>query len=177
MSMSTEHAAWLLPREDQLLALRNWVRELAPRHEGHLFEPHVTLQVDLPFALDAAAALVDGLAAATPVLHWPVHAVEGTEHYFRSLYLRLGGGEAFERLCGLCVQACGSEAGLSPYAHLSLAYGPTRGDALALRAALMQRWGAQPLVLDRIALARAGSALPIEAWGLVHVQALRGTQA
>jgi hypothetical protein len=169
-----EHSIWLLAREDQQAALRQHVRELAPRHEGHLFEPHVTLQGDLPLGFDAACALVDRLAAATPVLHWPLRAVEGTEHYFRSLYLRLEAGEAFETLRRACAAANGSEDGLSPYAHLSLAYGPTRGDARSLRASLFERFGAEPLVLDRIALARSGKAVPIEQWALVHVQPLRG---
>jgi 2'-5' RNA ligase superfamily len=171
---AADHSIWLLAREEQQAALRKRVSALAPRHEGHLFEPHVTLQGDLPLALDAARALVDRLADATPPLHWPVRAVEGAEHYFRSLYLRLDAGEAFERLCRECVQASGTQEGLSPYAHLSLAYGPTRGDAAALRAALMREWGAAPLVLDRVALARSGRAAPIEAWQVVHVRPLGG---
>jgi hypothetical protein len=169
-----EHSIWLLPREDQLAALRAQVHALAPRHEGHVFEPHVTLQADVPLALDAARALVARLAAAAPPLQCPVRAVEGTEHYFRSLYLRLEADDAFERLCRTCTQACGTQDGLPPYAHLSLAYGPTRGDAGALRASLMREFGASPLVLDRIALARAGKAVPIAQWALVHVQPLHG---
>jgi hypothetical protein len=169
-----EHSLWLLPSEDQLAALRAQVQALARRHEGHVFEPHVTLQGDVPLALDRARALVDRLAAATPPLHWPVRAVEGTEHYFRSLYLRLEAGEVFERLCRTCAQASGTDDGLPPYAHLSLAYGPTRGDAGALQASLTRELGASPLVLDRIALARAGKAVPIAQWSLVHVQPLHG---
>ncbi|MET0208002.1 MAG: 2'-5' RNA ligase family protein [Burkholderiaceae bacterium] len=170
-----EHSVWLLPSEAQLTALRAQVQALAPRHEGHLFEPHVTVQGDLPLAPEPARALVDRLAAASPPLQWPVGAVEGTEHYFRSLYLRLEAGESFERLCRACVQASGTADGLSPYAHLSLAYGPTRGDAHALRARLMRELGGAPLVFDRIALARSGQAVPIDQWALVHVQPLRGT--
>jgi hypothetical protein len=169
---ATEHSIWLLARDDQQDTLRQCVRRLAPRHDGHLFEPHVTLQGDLPMGLEAARTLLDRLAAATPVLHWPVHAVEGTEHYFRSLYLRLDAGDAFDRLCRQCVRESGTDVGLSPYAHLSLAYGPTRGDAPALRASLFQQVGAQPLVLDRIALARSGKAVPIEQWSIAHVRPL-----
>jgi hypothetical protein len=169
---NAEHSIWLLARDDQQDVLRQCVRRLAPRHDGHLFEPHVTLQGDLPTAIDAARALVDQLAAATPVLHWPVRSVEGTEHYFRSLYLRLDAGDAFDRLCRQCAQASGTDLGLSPYAHLSLAYGPTRGDAPALRTSLYEQFGAEPLVLDRIALARSGKAVPIEQWSLVHVRPL-----
>jgi 2'-5' RNA ligase superfamily len=174
MSEAREHSIWLLPREDQLAALRAQVQLLAPRHESHVFEPHVTLQGDLPLPLDAARSLVDQLGASTAPLHWPVRAVEGTEHYFRSLYLRLDAGEVFERLCRTCVQASGTPDGLSPFAHLSLAYGPTQGDAAALRANVMRELGASPLVLDRIALARSGKAVPIAQWTLVHVQPLHG---
>lgn len=175
MSQADEHSIWLLPCADQLAALRTRVQALAPRHAGHVFEPHVTLQGDLPLAFDAARALVDRLAGDCPPLRWPVRAVEGTEHYFRSLYLRLEAGAAFERLCRTCVQASGTDQGLSPYAHLSLAYGATQGDAAVLRASLMRELGASsPLVLDRVALARSGKAVPIDQWALVHVQPLRG---
>jgi hypothetical protein len=168
------YAVWLLARADQQASLLARVHELAPRHEGHVFEPHVTLQADLPLPFDAARLLVDDLAATTSVQHWPVSAVEGTEHYFRSLYLRLSAGDAFARLCRACARASGTEEGLSPYAHLSLAYGPTRGDAVELRRDLMVELGASPLVLDRVALARAGAALPIAQWQVVHVRPLSG---
>ena len=59
MSETPEHPIWLLPREDQLAALRARVQSLALRHESHVFEPHVTLQSDLPLSLDGT----DGPAA------------------------------------------------------------------------------------------------------------------
>lgn len=176
MSPLLEHSIWLLAREDRQAALRERVRELALRHEGHVFEPHVTLQGDLPLALDEASALVDRLAEGTAPQCWPVLAVEGTSHYFRALYLRLEGGATFQRLCRDCVQASGTEEGLSPYAHLSLAYGPTQGDAVALREALMRELGSSPLVLDRVALARSGKSVPIAEWQLVHVRPLAGAR-
>jgi hypothetical protein len=171
---SSDHTIWLLARAEQHASLLARVHALASQHEGHVFEPHVTLQADLPLRLDAARALVDRLAATTPVMQWPVCAVEGTAHYFRSLVLRLEAGDAFERLCRKCVQASGTEEGVSPYAHLSLAYGPTQGDAVALRRSLMRELGDAPLVLDRVALVRAGKAVPIAQWDLVHVQPLGG---
>jgi hypothetical protein len=172
--IAREYAVWLLARADQHAALHARVRQLAPRHEGHVFEPHVTLQADLPLSADPACALVDALAAATPVQRWTVGAVEGTGHYFRSLFLRLTAGDAFARLCRQCVEASGTEEGLSPYAHLSLAYGPTQGDAVALRRELTDVLGGTTLVLDRVALARAGTAVPIAQWQLVHVRPLVG---
>jgi Cyclic phosphodiesterase-like protein len=171
---TVEHSIWLLARADQHAALQQRIRALAPHHDAHVFEPHVTLQGDL--ALDAASArrLVDRLASQTPVLQWPVRAVESTDHYFRSLYLRLEGGDRFERLIDACAQASGTRAGASPYAHLSLAYGPTRGDAPALRQALSDEFGTQTLVLDRVALCRSSSSVAIADWQLLHVQPLCG---
>ena len=174
MNASIEHAIWLLPRADQQAALQQLVRELAPRHEGHLFEPHVTLQGDLPLARGPASELVDRLAGSTSALQWPVQAVEGTEHYFRALYLRLTAGPAFDALCEQCVDASSYREGLSPYAHMSLAYGPTRGDVTGLRSELARAWAGQTLVLDRVALCRSGQAVPIEAWELLHVRPLAG---
>ena len=171
---NVEHAIWLLARADQHAALRQRVEQLAPRHAGHLFEPHVTLQGDVPLDFAAACRLVDGLAAATPVLRWPVRAVESTEHYFRSLFLRLEGGADFDRLVDTCAGASGTRDGASPYAHLSLAYGPTQGDATALRQALSRDFAAQVLVLDRVALCRASSAVAIPDWRLLYVQPLGG---
>ena len=142
---------WLLADADQHAALRWRVEQLAPRHAGHVFEPHVTLQGEVPLDFAAACRLVDRLAAETPVLHWPVRAVESTEHYFG---------------------ASGTRDGVSPYAHLSLAYGPTQGDAAALRQTLSREFLAQDLVLDRVALCRASSAVAIPDWRLLHVQPL-----
>jgi hypothetical protein len=169
-----EHSIWLLARDDQHSVLQQRIRALAPRHAGHVFEPHVTVQGDV--ALDAAAAcrLVDRLAAATPRLHWLVRAVESTEHYFRSLYLRLDAGPDFDTLVDDCTRATGTRDGASPYAHLSLAYGPTQGDATAVRQALTEAFASQALVLDRIALCRSSSAVAIADWRLLHVQPLRG---
>jgi hypothetical protein len=133
----------------------------------------VTVQGDVRLDAEAARALVDRLAATTLALHWPVRAVESTDHYFRSLYLRLDADERFDRLVDDCARATGTRDGVSPYAHLSLAYGATQGDAPALRQALNREFGAQTIVLDRVALCRASSAVEIADWRLLHVQPLR----
>jgi hypothetical protein len=172
--VNVEHSIWLLADAEQHAALRLRVEQLAPRHAGHVFEPHVTLQGEVPLDFAVACRLVDRLAAETPVLHWPVRAVESTEHYFRSLFLRLDAGADFDRLVDACAGASGTRDGVSPYAHLSLAYGPTQGDAAALRQTLSREFLAQDLVLDRVALCRASSAVAIPDWRLLHVQPLRG---
>jgi 2'-5' RNA ligase len=167
-------SVWLLARDDQQQELVRRVRELAPQHDGHVFEPHLTIQGDLALPDDAARALLRELAVATAVQHWPVRAVESTAHYFRSLFLRLDAGPAFDAMRRHCAERSGTEAGLSPYPHVSLAYGPARGDAPALRERLQREHAGQTLVFDRIVLARSGQAVAIEDWAVVAEEALRG---
>jgi hypothetical protein len=159
---------WLLARDEQQRALARLVEDLAPQHEGHVFEPHVTIQGDLALPEPDALALLRELAMAAPLQSWPVHGVESTAHYFRSLYLRLDAGPAFDALRRRSAERCGTDAGLSPYAHLSLAYGPTRGDAAALRERLERDWRGRPLAFDRLVLARSGQAVAIADWRVLH---------
>jgi 2'-5' RNA ligase len=170
--VNVEHSIWLLAHAEQHAALRRRVEQLAPRHAGHVFEPHVTLQGEVPLDFAAACRLVDRLAAATPVLHWPVRAVESTEHYFRSLYLRLDAGPAFDAMRRLSAERSGTDEGLSPYAHLSLAYGATRGDAAALRERLGREHVGQAIEFDRLVLARSGQAVAIADWRVLHEASL-----
>lgn len=174
MAGAAELSVWLLARDDQQQALRDTVAALADRHLGHRFEPHVTLQGDLAMAEADATALVQALAAATPVQHWPVQAVEATGHFFRSLYLRLDAGSAFAALQAACTARSGTAVGLSPYPHLSLAYGATQGDAPALRAALAAAHQGQVLYLDRVALYRSSKDVPIADWRPLAVRPLVG---
>lgn len=165
---------WLLAREEQQRALARLVEELAPQHEGHVFEPHVTIQGDLALPEADAPALLRELAMTAPLQSWLVRGVESTEHYFRSLYLRLDAGAAFDAMRRLSAERSGTDAGLSPYAHLSLAYGPTRADAAALRTRLDTEQRGRLLEFDRIALARSGQAVAIADWRVLRVEPLSG---
>jgi hypothetical protein len=164
---------WLLARDETQRRLALVVRELAPQHEGHVFEPHLTIQGDLALAEADATALLHALASTTAVQHWPVRAVESTAHYFRSLYLRLDAGPAFDAMRRRCAERSGSDEGLSPYAHLSLAYGPTRGDAQALRERLGREHVGQSIEFDRLVLARSGQAVAIADWRVLASEPLQ----
>ena len=172
--MSASLSLWLLARDDQQRRLARLVRELAPQHDGHVFEPHLTIQGDLVSNEPDARALLHELARSTPVQRWTVRAVESTEHYFRSLYLRLDAGPAFDAMRRRCAERSGSDAGLSPYAHVSLAYGPTRGDAPALRERLGREHDGQTIEFDRLVLARSGQAVAIADWGVLASEPLSG---
>jgi 2'-5' RNA ligase len=170
--MSAGLSLWLLARDDAQQRLARLVRELAPQHEGHVFEPHVTIQGDVALAEADALALLRELASTTALQRWPVRAVESTEHYFRSLYLRLDAGSAFDAMRRLSAERSGTDEGLSPYAHLSLAYGATRGDAAALRERLGREHVGQAIEFDRLVLARSGQAVAIADWRVLHEASL-----
>ena len=172
--MSGSLSLWLLARDDQQQRLARLVRELAPQHDGHVFEPHLTIQGDLVLDEPDARALLQELARSTPVQHWTVRAVEGTEHYFRSLYLRLDAGPAFDAMRRRSAERSGTNEGLSPYAHVSLAYGPTRGDASALRERLGREQAGQTIAFDRLVLARSGQAVAIADWCVLASEPLSG---
>ena len=172
--MSASLSLWLLARDDQQQRLARLVRELTPQHDGHVFEPHLTIQGDLVLDEPDARALLQELARSTPVQRWTVRAVEGTEHYFRSLYLRLDGGTAFDAMRRRCAERTGSDEGLSPYAHVSLAYGPTRGDAPALRERLHHEHAGEIVEFDRLVLARSGQAVAIADWCVLASEPLSG---
>lgn len=164
--MAADQSLWLLPDETALASLTTLVAELAPGFCGQAFMPHVTVQGDI----DApAATLRDGaaaLAATTPALATRVLALEHGPHFFRCLLLRLEAGPGFEALQQASATLTGTRSGLSPYAHLSLAYGEATAAALATvpRAAIERVWVGRTLWLDRLALVRSSQSVPIGAW-------------
>jgi hypothetical protein len=168
------YSLWLLPEPAVLAELTALVATLAPRFGQPAFMPHVTVQGDLAaaFADDLAVlcAHAEAMAAETAALTWRVEAVESTTHFFRCLYLRFADTPAFGALQARAQAATGTATGLSPYPHLSLAYGealPDPAEMAALKATLATRWTGRVLRLDRLALCRSSKDLPIADWRCV----------
>lgn len=159
-----EHSIWLLACTSDEAALQREVDMLAPLHEGHRFRPHLTLQGDLALPLPELHALAREIAAGAAVQHWPVLGVESTEHYFRALYLRFDGGAAFDALTSICSARSGTRDGVSPYPHVSLAYGPCRSAPHPQRARLEALYAGRTLAFDRVALVRSSRLVPIARW-------------
>ena len=162
--MRAEYSLWLLPCADQLAELIALVTQLAPEFGTPAFVPHVTIQGDLAISLDTLAAHTQMLAAASPALCWPVHSVASSAHFFRCLYLRFPGAQAFDALQRAALACTGTASGLSPFPHLSLAYGQLQAQQQALLDALNTRFAGQAMRFDRIAICRSSKDVPIDEW-------------
>ena len=162
--MSAEFSIWLLPAADDAARLDARVAALAGRLGGAVFMPHVTIQGDLgPLPAGLAAAL-PALAAQAPVQHWTVRAVERSEHFFRSLYLRFDRHPAFEHWQAAVRALSGTEVGLSPFPHLSMAYTPAHAALEGLAGTLAAEIVGATLRFDHLALVRSSASLPIVQW-------------
>lgn len=168
---ANEWSLWLLPQASQLQALSAEVQRLAPLFEGSLFVPHVTVQGDLQMDLESLCDVALRLSQSQARCCWQIQAVEHSEHFFRCLYLRLHSSLAFTQLQQAMAQAAGTTQGLSPYPHVSLAYGYNSPDTLPateqLAAHLHDAWGSQYLVLDRLAVYQSSKSISIAQWQCV----------
>ena len=162
--MNSAYSLWLMPCAADMSVLGDVVDRLAPEFGQPGFVPHVTIQGDMEIALDRLAAHAGALAAACAAQRWPVHDVECSDHFFRCLYLRFQTTPLFEEL-QRAAQACsGTASGLSPYPHLSLAYGQMRPQQGALVDALRAQFVGRGLVFDRLTICRSSRNLPIADW-------------
>ena len=171
--MLAEYSIWLLPEKTGESALSDLVARLAKRLGGTVFAPHVTVQGDLAMPLEELSRLTGALAERVALQRWRVQQVESSEHFFRCLYLRFGILPGFEAL-QLAVQAfTGTADGLSPFPHLSLAYGQAEAEHATARAELAREFAAQEIVLDRLAICRSSKNVPIADWSCLALYPLR----
>ena len=165
--MSAQWSFWLLPSAAQLEQLSGVVQRLAPVFGQTAFVPHVTIQGDIDMPAQALCAVAQGLAASQAVCRWPVHAVEHSTHFFRCLYLRLQADAGFARLQAAAQATTGVAEGLSPFAHVSLAYGEASPQGLAALPELQHEFVGQTLVLDQLAVYHSSKQVPIADWACV----------
>ncbi|MEO8849366.1 MAG: 2'-5' RNA ligase family protein [Casimicrobiaceae bacterium] len=167
------YSLWLLPGEDDTQRLADLVVRLSRRFATRPFVPHVTIQGDIDRRLDDVATVAEGLARALPVRAWRVRGVEQSDHHFRALYLALDDADpTFAQLRARSAAAFGTEAGLSPFPHMSLAYGTL--DA-ATKRDLAREFAAElpaSLTLARLAVTLAGVGVAIASWRTLQCFAL-----
>ena len=168
----TEYSLWLLPGPDHEPVLVETIARLSALMQGARFEPHVTIQGDLDLPLHALQQLARSLATHTTVQTWAIDGVGADEHFFRCLYLRLAPSAAFDTLQSATATAAGTRAGLSPYPHLSLAYAQPHPDNQRLCQLMAEQFADRPLTLDRIAVVRCSSQLPVTHWAIESTYAL-----
>jgi hypothetical protein len=96
-----------------------------------------------------------------------VHDVERSDFFFRCLFLRFNRNAAFDGLQRQAQVLTGTADGLSPYPHLSLAYGQVQPQQLVLWEALRLRFAGQSLVFDHLAVCLSSKDTPVADWRCV----------
>lgn len=173
-ALPARYSLWLLPAaadEDRLLAT---VARLSTLLQGPVFAPHVTVQGDIAAPKERIATAAGMLARRTPPQRWRVSGVEHTPHFFRCLYLRFGATPVFERLQAAARACTRTPRGLSPYPHLSLAYGEPHPGNAELARTLAQDFGDGEILFDRLALYRSSQHVPIPDWESLYTFPLVG---
>lgn len=168
------YSVWLLPAEPLAAQLVAQVAALACVFATAPFLPHVTLQGDLRLRLADVVRATAAIADALPVQQWASEGIAVSESYFRSFYLAFGSPPAFAPAREQLATLTGTRAGLSPFAHLSLAYGPLDD---ARKQALRTSVGAAlpgTFTFDRVTVALSGRGVGIPSWRPLQTFALSG---
>lgn len=160
----SEYSLWLLPGADEQQRLSALVARLANRFATHPFVPHLTIQGDLTMSLAAVSSVAESIAKDWAAQRWRVATIEGSEHFFRSLYLRFDETPAYNDARKVMRDVCGTTDGLSLFPHLSLAYGLSdeqgKRDAIAELSPMIGR----DISFDRVVVARSSKHVPIADW-------------
>ena len=172
--MTAEYSIWLMPCSADLVELQALVDDLAPQFGEPAFVPHVTVQGDLALPLASITNHVRASAAACAVQRWPVLDVERSDFFYRCLYLRFEQGAAFDGLQRAAEAFSNTADGLSPYPHLSLAYGRVGPQQLTLFEALRARFAGRTITFDRLAVCLSSKDTPIADWKCVADAPLTG---
>lgn len=163
----TEYSLWLLPGPEHHARLLETIARLSALMGGARFEPHVTIQGDVDLPLERLQQLAASLSGSTPVQHWTVGAVIADDHFFRCLVLRFSANAVFDTLQAAVAHAAGTQTGRSPYPHLSLAYAQPHPDNQGLCEVLAEEFAGQAIALDRLAVVRCSSSIPVSDWAIV----------
>jgi 2'-5' RNA ligase len=166
------YSLWLLAEPVAQERLVDLVDELAPRFGTRSFTPHVTVQGSLCRRLKDVTAAAAALAASLPAQRVAVRGIEQSTHYFRAFYLAFDGFDAFAPLIRRSAAAFGSDEGLSPFPHLSLAYGTLGADAKAAIAREVAADVPATLAFDRLAVSLSGNSVGIASWRVLQTFAL-----
>lgn len=172
--MKPEFSIWLLPEASQEALLARTIIDLAEQLGEGSFSPHVTIQGDVCQPQQILSRSVAQLAREFPVQRWRVQGVECGDHFFRCLYLRFGLDAALSAMQDSARLFTGTAEGLSPFPHLSLAYGTVGPHTVRAREGLAATLAGQEVVFDRLALVRSSKNVPLEEWATLEQYPLTG---
>jgi 2'-5' RNA ligase len=159
-----QYSVWLLPDTQSEARLLETVARLSVLLGGPGFVPHLTVQGDIALPMERIHALVERMARQCGPLCWTVGRVECSPHFFRSLYLRFPPMAEFAQLQQLARRQTATAQGLSPFPHLSLAYGDTHPGNTGLCDILAEEFNGQQITFDQIAVCRSSKSVPIPQW-------------
>ena len=171
-----EYSLWLMPSADDAAWLDALIASAAPIFGTPPFRAHLTVQGDLAVPPETLCRVAEALASSCEALDLATAKVASSQHFFRSLFINLHANDAFERLRSLAARLTGTENGLSPFPHMSLAYGePEHADS---KRVFMTQFAARlcelPTVrIDSLALVLSSKNLPIENWRVLESFPLR----
>jgi 2'-5' RNA ligase len=159
-----EYSLWLLPSATQQHELTTLVNRLAARFGTQPFIPHLTIQGDLTMSLDAVSRAAQTIAKQHSPQRWRITTVEGSEHFFRSLYLRFDETPAYIGSKAAMQSANGGADGLSLFPHVSVAYGVAdEVQKFAVINELSSMIGNE-ITFDRVVVARSSKHVRIADW-------------
>lgn len=164
MVAPAEYSIWLRPAAPDEAALLQTIDRLAALRGSERFAPHVTVQGDLAQPLDALRHMLAPLARKIPAQRWRVEAVECSPHFFRCMVLRFAPCTAFKGMQAAAQAFSQTELGLSPFPHLSLAYGEAHPDNARLCQELADEYVGREIVLDRLSICHSSKKVPIPDW-------------
>lgn len=164
MAAPAEYSIWLRPAASDEAALLQTIDRLASLRGSERFAPHVTVQGDLAQPLGALRHMLAPLARKIPVQRWRVEAVECSPHFFRCMVLRFAPCAAFKGMQAAAQAFSQTEQGLSPFPHLSLAYGSAHPDNARLSEELAAEFMGREMVLDRLSICHSSKNVPIPDW-------------
>jgi len=170
LATQAELSLWLLPEIAWATRLDALVKQLAPSFGCPVFQAHMTVQGDLGVSQGALEAVLD--SAKCMPLEFELAGVETSEAYFRSFYLRLRDNPDFRTLQTQVSTQTGTGVGLSPFPHVSLAYGEPADPAVKSRWKEVLASAGLPMTLrfDRLALVRSSRQVPIGQWAVLRTQ-------
>ncbi len=159
-----QYSVWLLPDHEQEAGLVDTITRLSILLGGASFAPHVTVQGGIALPPERLHEPVQHLATRLAALRWQVRQAECSAHFFRCLYLRLDDRPEFASMQRAMRGITGTRVGLSPFPHLSLAYGEPHPDNIGMRRLLSEEFDSRHIVFDRLAIIRSSGTIPIREW-------------
>lgn len=151
------------------MLLAGLVRELSQRFGTPPFTPHLTIAGDTDRPVTALAAAIAEAARAVSTFSGTVAAIETSEAFFRSFYVRFA---VVPPLAAL-KQRLDGQASEPFMPHVSLLYGPVPAGPKAQAAAeVAGTLTGRAIRFDRLCVVTSGQDVPIDQWRVVETARL-----